>query len=127
MARIQLQTAQEVERSFAQLPKRAVREEEMRPYREAAEQLSGEKPGGVIDLEEGENPRLVMMRMHRAARDQGKYLRFQRQGRNGGQLRFRLQTPDETARLKERGAMLAQARQNRSRAGQTRSRRRRAT
>ena len=90
-----------------------MREEEMRPYREAVSQLGNDKTGGIIELDEGENPRLVMMRMHRAARDAGHYLRFQRRGGDQRELRFRLQTPEETTRLKERGASLAQARQAR--------------
>ena len=85
----------------------------MRPYREAVSQLGHETPGGIVELEENENPRLVMMRLHRAARDAGHYLRFQRHGREQRELRFRLQTPEETRRLKERGALLAQARQAR--------------
>ena len=111
MPTIRVQTTEEVERSFAPLGRRAVREEEMRPYREAVSQLGNDKTGGIIELDEGENPRLVMMRMHRAARDAGHYLRFQRHGREQRELRFRLQTPEETTRLKERGASLAQARQ----------------
>lgn len=95
---------------FAPVSRRALREEEMRPYRQAVDQLSEKTPGGVVDLDENENPRLVMMRMHRAAHDQNRYLRFQRHGKNQRQLRFRLQTPEETARLKDRGAKLAQAR-----------------
>jgi hypothetical protein len=110
---IRVQTTEEVARSFAPPGRRAVREEEMRPYREAVSQLGPETPGGVVELEENENPRLVMMRLHRAAHDKGLYLRFQRRGGNQRELRFRLQTPEETRRLKERGASLAQARQAR--------------
>ena len=116
MPRIRVQTTGEVERSFARPGRRSVREEEMRPYREAASQLGPETPGGVVELEENENPRLVMMRLHRAARDAGHYLRFQRRGGDQRELRFRLQTPEETRRLKERGASLAQARQARRQA-----------
>ena len=113
---IRVQTTEEVERSFAPPGRRAVREEELRPYREAVSQLGNGKTGGIIELEEGEDPRLVMMRMHRAARDAGHYLRFQRRGGDQRELRFRLQTPEETRRLKERGASLAQARQARRQA-----------
>lgn len=110
MAKIRVLTAEELNHVFAPVSRRALREEEMRPYREAVGQLSDDTPGGVIELADNENPRIVMMRMHRAAHDQNKYLRFQRHGKNQRQLRFRLQTPDETARLKDRGAKLAQAR-----------------
>ena len=111
MPKIRVLSSKEVERSFAPPGRRAVREEEMRPYREAVSQLGNDKTGGIIELDEGENPRLVMMRMHRAARDAGHYLRFQRHGREQRGLRFRLQTPEETTRLKERGARLAEVRQ----------------
>ncbi len=77
MPKIRVQTAEEVERFFALPRRRAVREEERRPYREAVSQLGTGKTGGIIELEEGENPRLVMLRMHRAAHDAGLYLRFQ--------------------------------------------------
>ena len=110
MPNIKVLTSRDVEKMFAPVSRRAVRDEEMRPYRDAVGQLSDATPGGTIDLEENENPRIVMMRMHRAAHDQGKYLRFQRHGKNQRQLRFRLQTSEETTRLKERGAKLAQAR-----------------
>ena len=115
MPNIRVQSAEEVERSFAPPPRRALREETMRPYRDAVAQLGPERPGGLIELEEGENPREVMTRLHQAAHDAGLYLRFQRRGRTTDQreLRFRLQTPEETTRLKERGAVLAQARQAR--------------
>ncbi len=116
MPTIRVQTTGEVERSFAPPGRRAVREEEMRPYRDAVSQLSSKTPGGIVELEEGEDPRLVMMRLHRAARDAGYYLRFQRRGGAQRELRFRLQTPEETRRLKERGASLAQARQARRQA-----------
>ena len=111
MPTIRVQTTEEVVRSFAPPGRRAVREEELRPYQEAVSQLGPETPGGVVELEENENPRLVMMRLHRAARDAGHYLRFQRRGGDQRELRFRLQTPEETRRLKERGASLAQVRQ----------------
>jgi hypothetical protein len=96
---------------FARKTIRAQREEEMRPYRDAAAQLSSTHPGGTIELETGEDPRTVMMRMHRATRDAGKFIRFSRSQRSGNELRFRLQTEEETTRLKERGQRLAQARQ----------------
>ena len=111
MPTIRVQSVEEVSRSFAPPSRRAVRDEEMRPYRDAVDQLGPEMPGGVVELEEDENPRLVMMRLHKAARDAGLYLRFQRHGREQRELRFRLQTPEETTRLKERGALLARARQ----------------
>ncbi len=110
MANIKVLSSKEVEQVFAPASRRALRDEEMRPYRDAVGQLSPQMPGGLIDLDENEDPRAVMMRMHRAAHDQGKYLRFQRHGKNQRQLRFRLQTSEETTRLKERGAKLAQAR-----------------
>ncbi|HEX2173774.1 MAG TPA: hypothetical protein VHL09_15155 [Dehalococcoidia bacterium] len=110
MAKIKVLSAKEVDQHFAPVSRRAMREEEMKPYRDAVQKLGDDLPGGVIDLEESENPRMVMMRLHRAAHDHGIYLRFQRHGKNQRQLRFRLQTSDETARLKERGAKLAQAR-----------------
>ena len=116
MPTIRVQTTEEVARSFAPPGRRAVREEEMRPYREAVSQLGPETPGGIVELDEGENPHLVVMRMHRAARDAGHYLRFQRHGREQRELRFRLQTPEETTRLKARGASLPQTRQTRRQA-----------
>ena len=112
MPTIHMHSAEEVNRSFAPLPRRALREEEMRPYREAARQLGPETPGGVIELDANDDPQQAMLRMHRAAREAGWFLRFQRRGRAPDQreLRFRLQTPEETTRLQERGALLAQAR-----------------
>jgi hypothetical protein len=68
------------------------------------------------------------VRMHRAAHEKGLNLRFQRSRPDAQELKFRLQTADETARLKERGASLAQARQARAEAGQAkRATRRRAS
>ena len=116
MPNIKLHSADEVNRLFAPPGKRAVREEEMRPYREAASQLSLERPGGIIELAENENPREAMLRMHRAARDAGLCLRFQRHGKDQRELRLRLQTPEETARLQERGALLAQGRPTKGKA-----------
>ena len=116
MPTIRIQTMEEVARSFVPPGRRAVREEELQPYREAVSQLGPATPGGIVELEENENPRLVMMRLHRAAHDAGLYLRFQRRGGDQRELRFRLQTPEETRRLKERGASLAQARQARRQA-----------
>ena len=123
MPDIKLQSAEEINRLFAPIGKRALREETMGPYRAAASQLSSETPGGIIELEENENPRLVMMRMHRAARDAGYYLRFQRHGKDQRELRFRLQTPEETNRLQERGALLAQARLAKAQGTQAKGRR----
>jgi len=111
LANIKVLSAKEVENVFAPVSRRTLRDEEMRPYRDAVEQLSPDRPGGLIELEENDDPRTVMMRMHRAAHETGKYLRFQRHAKGQRQLRFRLQTPEETTRLKERGAKLAQARQ----------------
>lgn len=110
MAEIRMLHREEINKVFAPVSRRALRAEEMRPYQEAAEQLGPDRPGGVIELEEDENPRMVMTRMHRAAHEVGKYLRFQRHGRDQREIRFRLQTPEETQRLKERGAQLAAAR-----------------
>ena len=114
MPKIRVQTAEEVERFFAPPGRRAVREEERRPYREAVSQLGKGKTGGIIELEEGENPRLVMLRMHRAAPDKGVYLHFQHRGVDQRELRFRLPTPAEAPRLKERGALLARARRGKA-------------
>ena len=112
MAKISLHRAEEMERLFAPVGRRTLREEEMQPYREAVSQLGPATPGGVVELEPNENPRVVMLRLHRAARDNGLYLRFQRHGKaQREELRFRLRTPEETARLKKRGTQLAQARQ----------------
>ena len=113
MPTIKIVSADEINKGFAPISRRALRDEELRPFREAVDQLSENTPGGIIELEENDNPRIVQLRMHRAARDKGLYLRFQRHGKNQRQeLRFRLQTPEETTRLKERGAKLAQARQS---------------
>ena len=78
--KIRVQSAEEVERSYASPGRRAVREEERRPYREAVSHVGNGKTGGILELEEGENPRLVMLRLRRAAPDKGVYLRFQRRG-----------------------------------------------
>ncbi|HEX2171681.1 MAG TPA: hypothetical protein VHL09_04495 [Dehalococcoidia bacterium] len=110
MPNIRLLNKDEIERLFAPMSKRALREQEMMPYREAVSQLSSANPGGIIELELDENPRIVMMRLHRAARDLNKNIRFQRHGRDQRELRFRLQSPEETERLKDRGRKLAQAR-----------------
>ncbi len=110
MANIRVLSAEEVNRSFAPVSRRPMREEEMQPFREAVQQLGPDRPGGIVELELDENPRMVMMRLHRAARDSGKNIRFQRHGRDQRELRFRLQTPDETERLKERGRNLAASR-----------------
>ncbi len=111
MPRIRVQSAEEVNRSFALLLRRTVREEELRPYRDAVGQLGPQTPGGVVELEEHDDPRTVMLRLHRAVHDAGLYLRFQRSRKGQRELRFRLQTPEETTRLKERDASLAQAQQ----------------
>ena len=111
MPNIRVLSAEEIDRSFARTSKREQREQEMQVYHDAVEQLDQNNTGGIVELEENENPRQVMMRLHRAARDAGHYLRFQRRGGDQRELRFRLQTPEETTRLKERGASLAQARQ----------------
>lgn len=110
MPTIKVLSAEEVDRSFARVSKREQREQQMQPYREAVRQLGDKAPGGVVELDEGEEQRSVMMCLHRAARDAGKNIRFQRSGKNQSELRFRLQTPEETTRLKERGQHLAQAR-----------------
>jgi hypothetical protein len=110
MANIRLLKKEDMERVFAPVGKRVLREQEMMPFREAVSQLGADRPGGTIELEGDENPRMVMMRMHRAARDLNKNIRFQRHGKDQRELRFRLQTPEETARLKDRGRKLAQSR-----------------
>lgn len=110
MPQFRMLQSDEINRMFAPISRRALRAEEMRPYQEAAQQLGPDKPGGIIELDIDENPRVVMTRMHRAAHEVGKYLRFQRHGKDQRELRFRLQTPEETQRLKERGAKLAQSR-----------------
>ncbi len=86
----------------------------MQPYRAAVAQLGNGNTGGVVELEEGENSRQVQMRLHRAARDAGFNIRFQRQSKNPTELKFRLQTDEENARLKERGRKLAQSRANKT-------------
>ena len=111
MPTIRVQTTGEVERSFARPGRRALRDEEMRPYRDAVAQLSTDRPGGIIELGEEETPRQAMQRLHRAAREKGLAVRFYRGSQSGPDLWFRLRTPEETARLKERGARLAEARQ----------------
>ena len=113
MPRIRVQTTGEVERSFARPGRRALRDEEMQPYRDAVAQLNADRPGGIIELDEEETPRQAMQRLHRAAREKGLAVRFYRGSQSGPDLWFRLQTPEETTRLKERGASLAQARQAR--------------
>lgn len=110
MPNIRILSRDEIEKLFAPIGKRVLREQEMMPFRDAVSQLSGANPGGIIELEENENPRLVMMRLHRAARDLNKNIRFQRHGRDQRELRFRLQSPEETERLKDRGRKLADAR-----------------
>lgn len=111
MANIKILRTEELERLFTPTSRRALREEEMGPFREAVAQLDERQPGGVVELDIDDNPRIVMMRLHKAARDAGKHLRFQRHGKDQRELRFRLQTPEETDRLKERGRNLAQSRQ----------------
>jgi hypothetical protein len=112
MPSIKVLSTKEVEERFNPKSRRKLREEEMMPYHEAVSQLGSPKPGGVVDLGEGDNPRQVMMRLHKAARDRGLNLRFKRQGSDGqNQLVFRLQSEEETKRLKERGQKLAQSRQ----------------
>ena len=106
-------STQEVEASFNPKSSRRLREEEMRPYHEAISQLNKQHPGGVVELEGEDEPRKVMMRLHRAARDRGLNLRFRRQAQNSKQLVFRLQTEEETKRLKDRGKQLAASRRNR--------------
>ena len=114
MPNIRVLPRDEVNEAFTPVYRRAERDEQMRPYREAVGQLGTDKPGGIIKLDEGETPRLVMARLHRAAHDAGFYLRFQRSRPDTRELKFRLQTEEETARLKERGQQLAQARQQKS-------------
>ncbi len=110
MPTIRVQTTEEVARSFVPPGRRALRDEEMRPYRDAVAQLNAERPGGIIELDEEETPRQAMQRLHRAAREKGLAVRFYRGSQSGPDLWFRLQTPEETTRLKERGARLAEAR-----------------
>ena len=110
MPKFKLLSAEEIDRSFAKTSRRDQREQEMQVYREAVQQLSDQTPGGVIELDEGDEQRAVMLRLHRAARDAGRNIRFQRSGKTSHELRFRLQTPEETERLKERGRNLAQSR-----------------
>lgn len=110
MAQVRILSAEEVNKAFTPASRRVLREEEMRPFREAVQQLDPDRPGGIIELEPDENPRLVMMRLHRAARDSGKRIKFQRSGQHQQELRFRLQTPEETERLQERGRDLAASR-----------------
>ncbi len=112
MPSIKVLSSQEVEQTFNPKHRRRLREEEMMPYYEAVNQLGSQNPGGLVELEEGDNPRQVMMRLHKAGRDRGVNVRFKRQGSDGqNQLVFRLQTEEETKRLKQRGQQLAQARQ----------------
>jgi hypothetical protein len=108
---IKVLTSQEVEQSFNPPSGRRLRAEEMLPYVEAVSKLNKQHPGGIVELEEGDEPRKVMMRLHRAARDRGVNLRFRRQGQESQHLVFRLQTEEETKRLKARGQQLAQSRQ----------------
>ncbi len=112
MVKIRVMTEEEVKQQFSSVSRRAQRDEDMQVYREAVAQLGNGHTGGVIDLDEGDNPRQVQMRLHKAARDAGFNIRFQRQSKNPTELKFRLQTPDETARLKERGRNLAEARKS---------------
>ncbi len=112
MPSIKVLSSREVEETFNPKSRRKLREEEMMPYYEAVSQLGAQHPGGLVELEGNDNPRQVMMRLHKAARDRGLNLRFKRQGSDGqNQLVFRLQTEEETKRLKQRGQQLAQARQ----------------
>ena len=46
--KIRVQSAEEVERSYASPGRRAVREEERHPYREAVRQLDTDKIGGIL-------------------------------------------------------------------------------
>ncbi len=110
MPTIRVQTTEEVERSFVPPGRRALRDEEMRPYRDAAAQLTADRPGGIIELGEEETPRQAMQRLHRAAWEKGLAVRFYRGSQSGPDLWFRLQTPAETIRLKERRASRAEAR-----------------
>lgn len=110
MATIRVLSRQDLERLFTPTGKRLLRDEEMMPYREAISALSAEEPGGVVELEENENARAVMMRLHRAARDLNRAIRFQRPGRDQRELHFRLQTEEEAARIQERGRRQTQAR-----------------
>ena len=50
MPTIRIQTMEEVARSFVPPGRRAVREEELRPYREAVSQLGPETPGVLLNL-----------------------------------------------------------------------------
>ena len=104
-------SSEEVEQTVNPKSGRRLREEGMMSYHEAVSQLNEQHLGGVVELEEGDEPRKVMMRLHRAARDRGLNLRFRRQAADSQQLVFRLQTEEETRRLKQRGAQLAASRQ----------------
>ncbi len=113
MPTIRVQTTEKVVRSFAPPGRRALREEEMRRYRDAVAQLSADRPGNIVEQDEEETPRQAMQRLHRAAREKGLAVRFYRGSQSGSELWFRLQTPAETTRLTERRARLAEARQAR--------------
>ena len=113
MPKFNVMLADEVEKTFNPPSGRRLREEEMMPYVQAVSQLSKKTPGGVVQLEDGDEPRKVMMRLHRAARDRGLNLRFKRQNPDTQQLVFRLQTEEETKRLKARGKQLAESRRTR--------------
>ena len=115
MPTIRILTEEEINRSFHPASKRAQREEEMKPYHEAVAQLGNGQTGGIIELDEGEEPRQAMMRLHRAARDSGKNIRFKRTGKGSTSRLFRLQTDEESNRLKEPGRRLAASRQSKSR------------
>lgn len=110
MPKVTILSQEELNRVFTPASRSSLREEEMKPYIEAVEQLSEEFTGGIIELDEDEQPRQAMMRLHQAARRAGKPIRFKRAGKGDHAIRFRLQTPEESERLKERGKALAASR-----------------
>lgn len=108
--RINLLPADEINRTFSPIGKRALNAQRLEVYREAAAVLNPDRPGGIVTPDEGETMREVKMRFHRAAREAGRNIRFARRPNEDGGLFFRLQTPEETARLRQRGRDMAKAR-----------------
>lgn len=110
MPKVHILSAPEVSEVFEPVSRKQLTERALEPYREAMKQLDGDHPGGLVTLEEGETVREVALRVHRAAKERGLSIRFKRSRPNADELIFRLQTPGEIGRLKERGRALAEAR-----------------
>ncbi len=103
----QLLDAQDFERPSRQAIRPRMSEEEREYYRRMfAEMEEQGKPGGVIPLEEGEDPRRIKLQAKSVAKDIGLSIRFVRPEKGSHTLKLRRQTEEEIAKNRQRGERL---------------------